>query len=426
MVQHSARKPTAYPYITGEQSFPGQFGRQCPSSPHMRTTQYGLFAHFAVIAAVCAAAMISLSGCSGSSSISEDASPSTAILYSIRSNQPEYDFPGSPDFLDAVTAGIGGQMYIISTDVPQLRVTIDSSLAAAKNDTTRNNLKKKHVDDILSALNSPANGPESDALTALDLASGALATKSGTRTIIIVDNGLTTASPLSLSTTNLLAEGVDPASAIDTLSEAHALPDLDGIHVKWMGLGQTAPPQDELDAAAKSRLRSLWQAVIERSGGTVTFIDSPLKIVDNTTVGSLPPVTPVPVDPLTLAPASTHVDISLSDTQVSFIADTADFVDPGAAEAVIAETARVINEAGATTASVTGCCASWGTPEYQQSLTDRRAHSVAQRLEAYGVAVTTTIGMGTECPGHVNDLDDDGQLIESLAATNRRVIITAN
>ena len=51
------------------------------------------------------------------------------------------------------------------------------------------------------------------------------------------------------------------------LEEREALPDLTGITVYWLGMGQVAEPQEKLNPKQTKNLEEIWKAVIEASGG---------------------------------------------------------------------------------------------------------------------------------------------------------------
>lgn len=349
-----------------------------------------------------------------------------AIVYSARSNQPQYDFAGSKHLQSLIGSAIGTRIPIISSDgEPSVLSAVDTDVSYARNISDRSLAKAQRTSEVMTTLAaSAAKKPESDILSAIAIAADSLNGSGGTRTVAVCDSGLTTVAPLALQQTSLLVEGADIEAAVEELASHRALPDLSGVKVSWMCLGGTTAPQPALDLAAKGRLKALWESILARSGASVEFVGDPLDPVESP-IRNTPKVTPVPVDAFALEGAAAPVSITLPETVLPFRPDTAAFLDPDGARAVIGETASRLLESGAPRASVTGCTATWGESEYRDRLSHQRADTVAELLRASGVEVVSTRGLGSECPGKINDLDESGGLIESLAASNRRVIISA-
>lgn len=65
-------------------------------------------------------------------------------------------------------------------------------------------------------------------------------------------------------TANLLY--ADTEEILTALNEAEAIPDLKGVHVLWMYLGQTVAPQEELSEAQKHKLEEIWTAILKAGG----------------------------------------------------------------------------------------------------------------------------------------------------------------
>ena len=87
--------------------------------------------------------------------------------------------------------------------------------------------------------------------------------------------------------------------------------------------------------------------------------------------------------------------------------------------------AAQILQLGVTQVRTIGCTSSWGTPEHRQELSEARAAAVAELLKENGVNVTSSIGLGYECPNQIVDTESDGTPIEELMVVNRRVIVQA-
>ena len=353
--------------------------------------------------------------------------PSTlAIVYSARSNQPQYDFTGSEHLKSLISSAIGTQISIVSSDgMPAVQATIDTDISYAHNRLTRSDARTQLANQVIAELTkSEAKSPESDVLSAIALAAASLQDSPGTRSVFVCDSGLTTVAPIALQQTALLAENSDIESAVEDLVSHHALPDLTNVKISWMCLGVTADPQPSLDIAAKERLKTLWSQILEKAGASVEFrgdlLDASPSPISNT-----PKVSAVPVEAVTLGSRTTSVSITLPETELAFLPDSAQYLNPDQAHAIIEETATRLRQSGVPHVSVTGCTATWGRPEYRQQLSQQRADAVATSLRASGIEVTSVLGLGSDCPGKIHDLDETGELIESLAASNRRVILSA-
>ena len=261
-------------------------------------------------------------------------------------------------------------------------------------------------------------------MTAPARAGGARGGAHGDRTVLVIDSGVSTAGALAFQSTGLLAPNADVDAAVEHLRSAGALPDLTGVSIRWFGLGAVQDPQPVLDTAAISRLKDVWTKVITAAHGQVVFADYPMTEIARDDAPAVPAVTPVPLDAFELGQVPT-VERSLPDTEVGFSPDTAEFRDPDAARTRIAAVAAQILQLGVTQVRTIGCTSSWGTPEHRQELSEARAAAVAELLKENGVNVTSSIGLGYECPNQIVDTEPDGTPIEELMVVNRRVIVQA-
>lgn len=153
---------------------------------------------------------------------------------------------------------------------------------------------------------------------------------------------------------------------------------------------------------------------------------------------ALPPVTPIPIQPApsVAAPASTtataapsvrpQCSLTLTNDQVGFRPDTADYLDPTTAQATIAAAAQQI-AACPGRITLTGTTSSAGTPDGRIKTSTDRAAAVRDTL-AMALAINpqdiTVVGAGADNPWYINDRDSEGQLVPELAVQNRAVYIT--
>ena len=150
-----------------------------------------------------------------------------------------------------------------------------------------------------------------------------MAQSSGPRQVYVLDSGLQTAAPLAFQD-GLISEA--PATVVDFLRASDELPDLTGISVTWIGLGDTAAPQATLTNAAYEQLKAIWSAILHASGAAqVTIDEAPLPLAPS--LRRLPAVTPVAVPALS-NPASTPLVVELSATSVDFVPNESQYLDP--------------------------------------------------------------------------------------------------
>lgn len=276
-------------------------------------------------------------------------------------------------------------------------------------------IAESYAKEILAQLaGAAAVTEEVDTLQALRLAGQALS-DAGTKELLVLDSGLSTTGYLDY-TTGLL--DATPQAVTAALKEACALPDLTGVRVTWVYLGQVAPPQDPLTPQQEESLKAIWRQVLLDAGAEeVTFASD---FAASQSYENLPSVSLVETEPQELP-----LDLpQLDQTQVSFVADSDQFLNPEAAAQAIQKVASYLLEHPSLEVCVVGTTAS-GDPDQRQRLSQQRAQAVCRVLEEQGVASSrlTPMGLGFSHPWHVEDRGQDGALVESLAQQNRRVLI---
>lgn len=140
-------------------------------------------------------------------------------------------------------------------------------------------------------LHTQASAPEANPLEALSLAADHIQTNGGNGTIVMVDSGLQTTGALDYTKPALLDV---PANALaKRLASRGELPDLTGVTMVFVGLGDTARPQSTLDAAGKDALKSQW-LTLARAAGAACVTDETAPQPGSAQAG-LPDVSLVPV-----------------------------------------------------------------------------------------------------------------------------------
>lgn len=263
-----------------------------------------------------------------------------------------------------------------------------------------------------------AKTPESDTLSAITLGANALnASSSPVRRMTVFDNGIVTAGLLNQLNYDVLS--TDPDIVIDKLKELHALPDLKGVEVTWVGLGCVSGDQQQVPPSYFYKLKTLWTAVIEAAGGTVYFDPTP---VTGEEAEGLPYVSSVefPEDSLGL----TGGVIRLPEDTVKFNADSAEFADEATAWDALKPFAAALAADPAQTVLVAGTTARIGGDGV--SLSYDRCEAVKRILVANGVSASQIqcLGLGSSdnCL-RAEDHNADGSLNEEMAAKNRAIYI---
>jgi outer membrane protein OmpA-like peptidoglycan-associated protein len=291
-------------------------------------------------------------------------------------------------------------------------LTADAADGAARDEQYAAN--RQRVDDAVVAAR--ARTPESDLLAAMDLGVQTVPTRSGLRTLVVVDSGLSTAGALDFTEPGTL--DADPREVADTLADFGRLPDLRGWSVVLQGLGDTADPQQPLDDARRTQLGSIWRAVLERAGAVV------VQQGDTALTGApepgLPAVRPVPIDP---GIRCTPGVVTLTGGGLGFRPGEPTLLDPDTAAEVLRPYAEQLIARPGVIAEVFGTHPAIGDPEVTRALSEDRAQEVAYVLIDLGVPIPQlhVLGLGSDFPGYVDDRDDTGHLVPSAAALNRTV-----
>ncbi|MGI5191677.1 OmpA family protein [Promicromonospora sp. CA-289599] len=267
-----------------------------------------------------------------------------------------------------------------------------------------------------------ADEPEAAPLAALEVAALSLGDvdEDHKRTIILVDSGLQTVDPFSFVTDFSISS--EPSDAANYLKDdVQDLPDLTGLEVVWVGMGQTAAPQPDLTVGQRADLESIWRAVIERTGATVEFQDVPAGRAPS---AKLPAVTVVPVaEPPPPPPTPTCETVTFKDATVKFVPDQATFLRPTEVDTILSSWAEQISTSDLQVHLI-GTTATGTSQDKARDLSQRRAAAVRRVLIDQGVDSrrVTSEGQGWWDRWHIHDWEDE-QRIPEPAARNRKVVM---
>lgn len=261
-----------------------------------------------------------------------------------------------------------------------------------------------------------------DIIGGLRVAGGALASVDGEKLLLIFSNGIQTAGEPNFSKT-FPRDFEDADAMVDVLESGNALPDLKGIRVEWVGLGQVTSGRPALEQQAINILEYFWTQLILRSGGL-----PPEKFA----TGALGSVAPQGApSTLELAEIKGLCFFTLDEASgFTFQPDSAEFVNLDLARAGAESIARQILESdcGSRPLRVTGFTASGTSKAKYESqstaadsnLSKARAQAFASLLAELGLDVREVVGGGK---GPVNDWDQEGEFVEELGKKNRIVRI---
>lgn len=373
-----------------------------------------------------------LSACTGTTPHSDEPLALSFVL-GIRKNFPgiESNAQSIYDSVLEVCTNYGEVSYAVVEGVPEQTKTLplqksEKNLSDAK---IKENAKRNANGIVGSFASLRAKTPEADTLQTIRLSANALKSSAiSNKKMVVYDSGLCTTGLLSQLTYNVLA--TDPDIVVDRLEQLHALPDLNGVDVLWVGLGCVSGEQQTIPDSYRFNLETLWRKIIERAGGSVSFDSTP---VTGSETEGLPIVSVVefPSDDLGLN------TVSVSDTAVykldkdtcKFIGDKAELVDAAAAQKAVAPFAKYLNLNPKEKVIIAGTTARVGNGDGIE-LSYQRTQTVKKMLLDLGVKEEQVECKGLGCTDNclrVEDHNADGTLNEEMAAQNRAIyIILAN
>ena len=143
---------------------------------------------------------------------------------------------------------------------------------------------------IESANETSAVSSEKDTVKAIKMAADSLNGLNGTKTIILVDNGISTTGNVAFET----FIGFDAQGSLENIDEG-TLPNLKGIHIVWYDFGSTLQPQQSLSSNDMVELQKFWTGYLEKAGASDVIIKNAISTSNESTINDLPPVSTVEV-----------------------------------------------------------------------------------------------------------------------------------
>lgn len=297
----------------------------------------------------------------------------------------------------------------------------------------RKQLASNSTSQIISELSKvSAQTPEIDTLSAIHLSADTLQSTEGSsdKSMVVFDSGLSTTSLLNFSTQNIIDEPVD--SIVSQLEELHAIPNLQDIHIVWVGLGQTCGEQDRLTKSYRYKLQNIWEGILKAgNAASVTFDTSPLSTEEYSM--DLPKCSTVPIIADSLEVADTVTEKEMPEvikwdgnSSLQFIKNEAQFIDKQAALKEMKPIAEYLVANPNEKVSIFGMIASVPDKNSGKVLSEERAAACKNILLEQGVEEhqVTTVGLGqVSNPLRVKDVDTLGRQIEEQAQKNRAVFV---
>lgn len=239
------------------------------------------------------------------------------------------------------------------------------------------------------------------------------------RILYVCSNGLQTTGLINMSDMNII--DADPQLLAEEIKDN--LPNMQGIRVFWMGLGDTADEQKKLDESNKRKLEKIYKAIIEAAGGTVEFLNDTTTSQDNPI--EWPSVKEVAIINTTLDENVINI-IKLDNEKISFDKGKGEIKNRENAIEALKPIADYLIKNPKESIVMGASTASWGSTEYCNDLSKKRNASVVELLIELGVnenqIKTKVIGRDKNCKLRVNDLDKNGELNDN-ADKNRAVFI---
>lgn len=399
-----------------------------------------------VLIAMLSAALLGLTGCgvnkdAGSTETVEISKPAVAYVIARTANSKPTD-SSAPMLQDTMIdcAENYGYSFIVRVDGdPELVSAENLDIDAQFKNASKERLKRdacNKANNLLQVLDSvTAVYPEVDYLEGLRCAAASLRSLDDSytsRSIICCGTGLGTQGYMDFQNNLLSAE---PQVIVEMLKEREALPDLSGITVYWLGMGQVAAPQEKLTPKQSKNLESIWKAVIEAAGGefvpneyiTVSGDMNEADELPSVSVVDVPSEKPWVFEPEVLEQTEPEEDnafeepVALGESQVEFVGDKSEYLHPEIAVETIRPIAEYLVEHDSVPLLLIGSTAGDITNESTLSLSADRAEAVKRTLVELGVdgSRISTIGMGSDDPWHVKDAGYDGP----VASSNRKVVL---
>lgn len=368
------------------------------------------------------------------------------VVVSPTANQHKPDVKLAYDEIYDSCYSYGYKSCVVDDGSPYLAFEDDLTHTERTSGLSEQNKKldaEAYADDFIEKTeNTKAVTAEKDTIKAICLAVESLDGCAGDKTIVLIDNGLSTCGIASFTS----FKSFDSDAWIDAL-EDYDFPALDNTKVVWYGLADTVAPQEDLSNKDLTSLQDFWTKFLQKSGASDIQFKS--KVAVNSTVdnSSLPWVSTVEVTPDTQLPNfealmneveelpeedrdrtfddALEVGLKLDESSVQFKADSFELADKEKAVKIMTPLADYLKANPEKRIILLGTTATIGTQQSCIKFSLGRAETLKTILtNDMGVEASQllTNGLGYENDFHIDDLNEDGSLDETVAPKNRSVI----
>lgn len=311
--------------------------------------------------------------------------------------------------------------------------------------TKRDMMAEKNTQTIIKSISTlAAKTAEVDTLSAISIAADKInSSDCVNKKITVVDSCLSTAGLLNFAASQLIEDS--PEHIVAQLKERNSIPNLKGVEVEVIGIGQTCGDQEPLTDQFKYKLIAIWEAIFKATGANVTINSTPLAVIEPE--NELPKVSSITVvsdylihnvetapeteaiqptiEPAVTEPVIPEV-IRIDEKSIKFNSNMDTFVNEQQAIEALKPIAEILRANPQLNIYLAGMTASTGGDGIY--LSEQRAKAVERLLINMGCndEQIESIGLGRS-PNHlrVNDTDAYGNLIEEKAKMNRAVFLFA-
>jgi outer membrane protein OmpA-like peptidoglycan-associated protein len=327
---------------------------------------------------------------------------------------------------------------IIDDGNPYLITPLDLANVTHKENLSENNKQRfanSYMEQYYQTVEEEAvaKTAEKDTLKAISLAVDSISECEGDKTIVLVDNGISTTGAMAFDNFN-----VDVENTVAEL-DSSILPNMTGYTVVWYNMGNATGNQSQLSTEDLNTLKTVWQEVLLKAGADDVTIKSTVSSNYELNSGDLPTVSAVAVNGTSSILNYDDVKAELSDRtaesltagisfngdNIQFVADSYELLDYEATTEVLEPVIKYMQSNPEAELVVIGTTATVGTQASAVTFSEGRAETIATLLNGNGVPLDniTTIGLGYENKFHIDDLEEDGTLNPSNAQKNRAVLI---
>lgn len=392
----------------------------------------------------------SIPGIGDSTSMPEKTPEKTnvSIIISPTANEPTPNVSIAQDIIYEASYSYAFRNVIVDDGMPFEAVNGDLTHTEHNEHLSESNKKldaqaytKKFIE---SANEVSAVSSEKDTVKAIKMAADSLDGLDGTKTIILVDNGISTTGNVAFET----FIGFDAQGSLENINEG-TLPNLKGTAVIWYDFGSTLQPQQSLSSNDMVELQKFWTGYLEKAGASDVIIKNAISTNNEPTINDLPPVSTVEVstekqwivtkdvtdvnnevenasDDKKNDIVSTALDdgVKIDETMLYFEPESSVIANKEAAVELLKPTADFLISTSqeivilGTTATVPT------SPDKCVNFSLQRANAVKSLFIELGVAESqiNCKGLGYDNEFHIPDSDRNGNLNEN-APKNRAVLI---